>query len=124
MKTTNWKSLLRLSEIIVCPLKVEYTLSDLFLTRPKRVIEDVETVIITLYDGHGELFIGVAQTSPKDAYSKALGREIAAGRLLKAWDEAGENKGAVWISEDGEESVCVFGHCPEGVDIDDKMIYS
>ena len=124
MKTSNWKNLLLLSEIINQPLKVEYTLSDLFLTKPKKVVEDVETVIITMSDGYGAMIVGVAQTSPKDVYNKNLGREIAAGRLLKAWYDEKEDNDEMWVSEDGEKTAFIFGVMPEGVDISDHMIYS
>ena len=124
MKTSNWKNLLLLSGIINRPIKVEYNLSDLFLKKPKKVFEDVETVIITMNDGYGGVFIGVAQTSPKDVYNKALGREIAAGRLLKAWYDERDDRGELWKSEDGTKRMHVCGEVPEGVDVSDEMIYN
>jgi hypothetical protein len=45
-----------------------------------------KTVVVTLIDWTtNELYVGVARCSPDDQYKAKLGREIAAGRAFKLW---------------------------------------
>lgn len=91
MKTNSW---LRMHEIIDrnpndgLVAQVIYTSEDLILPLSKQLILDVNTVIVVLSDKNHVSYVGVAQTSPRDSYNRNLGREIAAGRALKAFLQA------------------------------------
>jgi hypothetical protein len=90
LKTSNWLAIANLSE---CEeynehgfiAQVIYTTSDLILPMSQQLILEVETVIVALSDNKHASFIGVAQTSPRDQFNRNIGREIAAGRAMKAF---------------------------------------
>ena len=123
MKSNNWNNLLLLGQLSNSPVRVEYSLSDLFLTETEQIIDDVETVVVIMKDSRkGDVYVGVSQTSPRDHYNKVLGREIAAGRALRAWyDEEIERE--LWESETEGTKVVVHGFVPEGVDVSDELLY-
>lgn len=63
--------------------RVYYMVADLILPMTGEIVPDVDTTVVTVTDKMNNIFVGVAQCSPRDTYNKTLGREIAAGRLIK-----------------------------------------
>lgn len=108
---------------------VEHLNADLNLQKTGRCVPDTPTTVVVIWSGNNR-FVGVSQCSPNDAYSKAKGREIAAGRALKELTPWLENPlrdadpNDVWECE-GQE-VRIFGSIPNEVDhlIHDRMMFA
>ena len=86
MKSHNWKTMniLQRAKSLKMSVKTMYMVADLEMPLRGKVVEAVDTTVVLATDHlKGVTFVGVAQCSEKDTYSKTLGREIASGRTLK-----------------------------------------
>jgi len=95
--------------------RVSYFSADLEFTNSGRYFENRPATIVSIWNGN-DRYIGISQCGPKEVYSKERGREIAAGRALKAMAlhiEKGHEPDDVWTIN-GQE-VNVYGAIPETV---------
>jgi len=108
--------------------RVHYFKSDLKYSVTDKVFKDVPTVAVILWNDDCR-YIGVAQCSPKDSHSPEKGREIAAGRALKALLRHVEDPNTQPFGYGVEEAaphraVTLYGKVPDTIPgLDDKLMF-
>jgi hypothetical protein len=108
-KSNNWDSIKR--DKMKC--FVAYVIADIELTKSGQCVYDAATTVVVIY-GNDCRYVGVSQCSPLDDYSKEKGREIAAGRALKAmWRRWADDSYKPFAVEANDvRDVEVFGEVP------------
>lgn len=99
MKTNNWDSVRKLHGTHT-KVSVTYEVVDMIMPSTGEYFFDLDLTCVIIKPEEGPAFIGVATRSPRDTYSKKLGREIAAGRAMKSM--LIYNEGLIYAEQYGE----------------------
>ena len=96
-KSSNWETL----NSTGMQIRVSYTTDIISLcdhrSETGTTTAQVPAVVVTATsDNDKSVYVGVSRCSPRDEYSPKLGREIAAGRVLKLWREYDTTPAFVW----------------------------